>query len=181
MCLSTLAAVIYVALFICSELSASPAAAKKHPSILLTNVDDLGWVDIQCYANKFNGNNSRTLPTPNIDRLAKEGMIFSDAYAACNVCSPTRAAIMSGQYPARTKITDWIRPDRAKKVPADWVPSLTETPIGNSGIRTALNLPFLPLETVTIAEILQKDGYLTAHIGKWHLGREEFYPEKAIN
>ncbi len=174
---SILAVLICVTLFICLALSTSAAAAEKHPNVLLINVDDLGWVDIQCYAKKFNGNNQRTLPTPNIDRLAKEGMIFSDAYAACNVCSPTRASIMSGQYPARTKITDWIRPDRAKKVPADWVPTLTEKPTGKSAIRTALNLPFLPTKVVTIAELLQKEGYRTAHIGKWHLGREEFYPE----
>jgi len=69
--------------------------------------DDLGWADLGCYGSTF-------YETPNLDRLAKEGMRFTDGYAACNVCSPTRAAIMTGKYPARLHITDWLngRPDR---------------------------------------------------------------------
>ena len=64
-------------------------------------IDDLGWADVGCYGSKF-------YETPNIDRLASQGMRFTDAYAACPVCSPTRASIMTGKYPARLHLTDWI-------------------------------------------------------------------------
>jgi len=74
----------------------------KKPNIVLILVDDLGWIDTGCYGSKF-------YETPNIDKLAAEGMRFTDAYAACAVCSPTRAAVMTGRYPARLGVTDWIR------------------------------------------------------------------------
>jgi arylsulfatase A-like enzyme len=118
-------------------------------------VDDLGWTDLSCQGSKF-------YETPNIDRLASEGMHFTQAYSACTVCSPTRASLMTGKYPARLHITDWIkghvRPHAKLKVP-DWT-------------------MHLPLEERTIAEAFKDAGYATASIGKWHLGGPEFYPDK---
>ncbi len=104
---------------------------------------------------------SELYETPNIDRLAGEGMLFDNAYAACTVCSPTRAAVMTGKYPARLRITDWIeghkRPEAKLSVP-DWT-------------------MYLPHEEVTIAEHLKNEGYATCHIGKWHLGFEDYRPD----
>jgi len=75
---------------------------KKKPNIVFILIDDLGWVDTSCYGSGF-------YETPHIDALASEGMLFTNAYAACAVCSPTRAAVMTGRYPARLGVTDWIR------------------------------------------------------------------------
>ena len=115
-------------------------------------IDDLGWSDLGCYGSEF-------YLTPNIDRLAAEGVRFTDAYAACAVCSSTRASIMTGKYPARLNITDWI---------------------GGRQKGMLLPAPYehqLPLEEVTIAEAFKQAGYATGFIGKWHLGGEGFHPE----
>jgi arylsulfatase A-like enzyme len=119
-------------------------------------IDDLGWTDLSCFGSTF-------YETPNIDRLAAEGMKFTNAYAACPVCSPTRAAIMTGKYPARLQLTDWI-PGRKQ-----WPTAKLLVPEFNQQ---------LPLEEVTIAEALKPAGYASASIGKWHLGAVPFYPEK---
>jgi arylsulfatase A-like enzyme len=138
-------------------LSAMPGHAAPAPRLnfVFVLIDDLGWTDFSCYGSRF-------YETPNIDRLASEGMRFTQAYSACTVCSPSRAAILTGRYPARLHITDWIaganRP-YAKLRPPDWT-------------------QHLPLEETTIAEALKPAGYATASIGKWHLGNPEFYPEK---
>jgi arylsulfatase A-like enzyme len=130
----------------------SSAKAKdedRPPNVVVILIDDLGWTDLACFG-------SDLYETPNLDRLASEGMRFTDAYAACTVCSPTRAAVMTGKYPARLHITDWIhghdRP-KAKLRPPAW----TE---------------FLPLEEITMAEALAPAGYVSASVGKWHLGDE---------
>ena len=134
--------------------SFAPAAERKLNFIFIL-VDDLGWTDLGCQGSKF-------YETPNIDRLASQGMRFTQAYSACTVCSPTRAALMTGKYPARLHITDWIkghvRPFAKLKVP-DWT-------------------MHLPLEERTVAEALKDAGYATASIGKWHLGDAEFFPDK---
>ncbi len=124
-------------------------------NIILFFIDDMGWTDLGCYG-------SDLYETPNIDKLAAEGIKFTNAYAACTVCSPSRAAIMTGKYPARLHLTDWIqgskRPKAMLKVP-DWQMYLDTT-------------------EVTIAEALQKAGYVTANIGKWHLGdAPKYWPE----
>ena len=125
------------------------------PNVVLIVVDDLGWADLGCYGSTFH-------ETPNIDRLAREGVRFTQAYSACTVCSPTRASILTGKYPARLHITDWIpghkRPEAKLRVP-DWT-------------------QHLPTNEWNLAKALKSAGYATVSIGKWHLGGSGFYPEK---
>ncbi len=131
-----------------SRLIAGKASGNK-PNIIFVLVDDLGWRELGCYGNKFN-------ETPNLDKLASQGMRFTDAYAAAPVCSPYRAALMTGQYPARVGITDYLRPNDAKHLSTDYV---------------------------TMADMLKRAGYATGIIGKWHLtgyanhGAKEFGPD----
>lgn len=128
------------------------------PNIIFILIDDLGWRDLGCYGSTF-------YETPNIDRLAAEGMLFTDAYAACPVCSPTRASILTGRYPATIGVTNWIdwggnsHPNRGRLVDVPYVKGL-------------------PLSEMTIASALRDAGYATWHVGKWHLGDEETGPEK---
>jgi len=136
-------------------------------------VDDMGWMDAGCCGSRF-------YETPNIDKLAAGGMRFTDAYAACAVCSPTRAAVMTGRYPARIGITDWIRwldfkgnwTDPNEKGPTEYV--------GNRKRKLLCppNPYWMKLEEVTIAEILKPAGYTCCHIGKWHLGHDAWYPDR---
>jgi len=119
---------------------------RKPPNFLFILADDLGWADLGCYGNTY-------IETPRIDRLATQGMRFTDAYAA-PVCSPTRSSIQTGQYTARTGIYDFI--------PGHWRPHAKLIPPPN---RLAL-----PLETATLAEALAPGGYVSTSIGKWHLG-----------
>lgn len=130
------------------------AAEVPAPNVLVIFADDLGAHDLGVTGSRFH-------ETPNLDRLAREGMRFTQAYSACTVCSPSRAALMTGKYPARLKITDWIAghdaPKAKLKPPADWVKQL-------------------PLAETTIAERAKAAGYATAHVGKWHLGPEGFWP-----
>ena len=135
--------------------SGSPAAAPVKPNVVLILADDLGWTDLACFGSDF-------YETPHLDRLAREGMKFTQNYSACTVCSPTRAALMTGKYPARLHITDWIpglMPDNPKLLVPDWT-------------------KFLPLKETTIADAFKSAGYRTGSIGKWHLGTEEYFPEK---
>ena len=129
----------------------------ERPNFVFVLVDDLGWMDTGCYGGTF-------YETPNVDRLAREGMRFTDAYAACPVCSPTRASIMTGKYPARVGITDWI--PGFKTYNKD--PEILDTPE---------DLHQLPLEENTIAEALKRAGYSTFFAGKWHLGSEGYLPD----
>lgn len=136
----------------CAE---TPAPAPAKPNIVLIVADDFGWTDLACYGSKL-------YESPNIDQLARDGMRFTQAYSACTVCSPTRAALLTGKYPARLHITDWIpgqMPANPKLIVPDWT-------------------KFLPLEEITIARALKERQYATASIGKWHLGDEEYYADK---
>ena len=144
-----------IALFIATFISvlSFAGAAESRPNIVFILADDLGQMDVGCY-------NPKTFyETPNIDALAKRGLRFTQAYAACSVCSPTRGSIMTGKYPPRFGITNWI-------------------PGGRSGkLLSAPNADHLPLEEVTIAEALRDGGgYSTFFSGKWHLGGGDFYP-----
>ena len=117
-------------------LAATAAApTRRRPNIVFVLADDLGWAELGCYGNRFN-------ETPHLDRLAREGMRFTDAYAAAPVCSPMRASFMTGQYPARVGITDYLRPNDTK---------------------------FLSPDHVTLPEMLGRAGYASCLIGKWHL------------
>ena len=127
-------------------------------NFLFILVDDLGWTDLKISGSSF-------YDTPNCDKLAKSGMRFLNAYAACPVCSPTRASIITGRYPNRTGITDWIGARSGSEWPR------------NTRLLPALYNPQLMLEEVTIAEILKNQGYSTFFAGKWHLGNEGFWPE----
>ena len=140
----------------CGLGQAASAAGRKSGKLnfVFFLIDDLGWTDLGCYGSTF-------YETPNIDRLASEGMRFTDAYAACPVCSPTRASIVAGKYPARLGITQWIGGPNQP------------TPYRH----------YLPLEEVTIAEALKQAGYATAFVGKWHLAtrdpdRAKYYPDR---
>ena len=129
-------------------------AHSEAPNILLILADDLGWRDLSCYGSTF-------YETPQIDRLARQGMRFTDAYAAATVCSPTRAAVLTGKTPARLHLTDFLDglvfPHAALK-PPNW------------------QRHHLPHEEVTLAEMLKQAGYETFHFGKWHLGGDEHFP-----
>ena len=129
-------------------------AGGARTNVVLILIDDLGWSDLGCYGSNY-------YRTPNIDALAKGGMKFTEGYAACNVCSPTRAAILSGKYPARLLLTQWLPSGR-------WSPQ-------KNRMREARYLSNLPLEEVTIAEAMREAGYRTAFMGKWHLGTETYY------
>ena len=153
-------------------VSLSPAAAPP-PNIVVVLVDDLGWMDLGCQGSDF-------YRTPNIDRLAASGMRFTDGYASCAVCSPTRAALMTGRSPARLGITDWIRaefqlsnrqwPNARNKfgfhLPSD----------KSRRLLTPVNELQLPHSEITIAEMLEPLGYASAYIGKWHLGGRGHLP-----
>lgn len=142
-----------------AALSVSSKAADTPPNIVFFVADDLGAHDLGCYGSTF-------YETPNLDRLAGEGMLFTDAYAACPVCSPTRAALVTGKWPQRTGITDYIG---APLTPEQWK--------RNTKLLPAPYADRLALEEVTFAEVLKGAGYATFFSGKWHLGPEGWWPE----
>lgn len=130
----------------------------KSPNVLFILVDDLGWKDLGSYGSEF-------YDTPNLDRLAGQGIRFTDAYSAHPVCSPTRAAIMTGKDPVRVGITDWI-------------PGMETERAENPQLVPPEDIHNMPLEELTVAEAFQEAGYRTFFAGKWHLGEtEEYWPE----
>ena len=146
--------------YLCLLLLASvvSTAQAEHRNFVFILVDDLGKMDMSVEGSSFH-------ETPNIDAIAKQGMQFSNGYSTCQVCSPSRASILLGTYPARNGITDWIgaasgkawkRNDRV--LPADYVHAL-------------------PLKDITLAEAMRTGGYKTFFAGKWHLGGEGSFPE----
>ncbi len=149
---------IFSGLMLLAVLSCSgPGESDQMPNIIFILVDDLGWADLGCYGSEFH-------ETPNIDRLAGQGMRFTNAYAACPVCSPTRASIMTGKYPARINVTDWIpgRQAYAGPQPCDKL------------LAREFELE-MDLEEITIAEALKDAGYRTFFAGKWHMGEDSVY------
>jgi len=136
-------------------ISNSAIVAQQQPNVVLIVVDDMGWKDLGVYGSDFH-------KTPQIDNFAKDGVLFTNAYSACTVSSPTRASIMTGKYPAKLHLTDWIeghKMPKAKLQIPDWT-------------------MYVALEETTLAEVFKSNGYSTAHIGKWHLGEnEKYWPE----
>ena len=128
---------------------------KDSPNIVFILIDDLGYKDLACYGSEF-------YETPNIDRLAEEGMKFNHAYTASAVCSPTRASILTGKHPGRLHITDWTGPD-------EWHP--------RGKMKTPEIKDELPKGETTFAEALKEIGYSSIYLGKWHLGAEHNYPQ----
>ncbi|MCW8130393.1 MAG: sulfatase [Planctomycetota bacterium] len=127
------------------------------PNVVMILMDDLGWKDLGCTGSTF-------YETPNLDKLAKQGMRFTDAYASCPVCSPSRASIMTGKYPARVGVTNFI----------DW--SGKHHPLRGRLI-DAPYLKQLPQSEISLARALKSAGYRTCHVGKWHLGGEGHFPQ----
>lgn len=137
-----------------SACTANYTQKRNYQNIVFFLVDDMGWMDLGCYGSTF-------YDTPNIDQFAAEGVRFTNAYAACHVCSPSRASILTGKYPATLHLTDWL-PGR---------PDLPSQKLLNADIHQ-----HLPYGEVTIAEALREHGYNTAIIGKWHLGMDPSGP-----
>lgn len=133
-------------------MTASPA---RRPNIIMIVADDLGWADLACYGSTFH-------ETPRLDGLAAEGALFTDAYAAAPVCTPTRASLLTGKYPARVGITQFIGP-------------------GGHGVGDLLDVPqyaALPTTEFSLARALRTGGYRTWHVGKWHLGPRRTWPDQ---
>ena len=141
--------------------SAQSTPQQQHLNVVFFLVDDLGWTDLA-----FNG--SSFYETPNVDRLAARSMFFSSGYAACPVCSPTRASIMTGKYPVRNRITTYINSAGGNQ-PEKWR--------RNTMLLPAKYADRLPLEETTLAEAFKNEGYATFFAGKWHLGGEGFLPQ----
>lgn len=128
-------------------------AVPSRPNIVFVLADDLGWRDLGCYGSTF-------YETPRLDQLAAEGAFFTDAYAAAPVCSPTRASLLTGKYPARVGVTNFLGSHQVGRL-AD-VPAF----------------PYLPQNEVSLARSLRDGGYRTWHVGKWHLGDYRYGPER---
>lgn len=146
-----------VLLLLVSLIAAQAGAENRRPNILFILVDDLGWSDLACYGADLH-------ETPHLDRLASEGMRFTQAYSASPVCTPTRASLLTGKHPARLQMTIWH--ESARKGPNQKRPLLE-----------AKSRPNLALAHHTSAEMLRDLGYHTWHLGKWHLGDAEHAPQ----
>ena len=118
------------------------------PNIIIITADDLGWSDLACYGSDLH-------KTPHLDKLADQSMKFTNAYAAAPVCTPTRASLMTGKYPARLHMTIWSESATNQQFDQLLLPPDTKE-----------NLPY---EEETIAEVLKAAGYCTSHIGKWDI------------
>ena len=136
-------------------------AVERPPNVVVFLVDDLGYTDLGCFGSTF-------YETPHVDRLAESGMRFTSAYSACPVCSPTRASMLTGRYPQRSDVTNFIGGRRANQ-PENWN--------RNTRLLPAPYTDRLAHEEFTLAEALQKAGYKSFFAGKWHLGPRGFWPE----
>src|SRR6188508_633781 len=143
---------ILAALLVLFSGLALHAGEARKPNIVFILADDLGYTDVACFGSKY-------YETPNIDRLASDGMRFTSGYTCGPNCQPTRAALMSGQYGPRTGIYTVGGIDRF-----DWQ---------TRPLKPAENVTMLPLDKVTLGQALKASGYTTGHFGKWHLGQDE--------
>lgn len=146
--------------FLCLIASPTLSAETKKPlNVLFILADDLGWRDLGCFGSSF-------YDTPHLDGLAQSGLKFTQGYAACPVCSPTRSSILTGQYPARTQNSDYFGAPQPEKM--------------KNSKRPVLPAPYierLEAKHTTLAEALKSHGYATFFAGKWHLGGKGSYPE----
>ena len=147
----------------------------QKPNFITILMDDMGWTDLSYAGSDF-------YESPNIDALRARGMTFTRAYASCPVCSPSRASFLTGKYPATLGLTDWISHPGTKdgKYAEQHDPTKKRTDIQpcKGKLIDAPYIKHLPDGHPTLAELLRADGYATWHIGKWHLGTEEYYPDK---
>jgi arylsulfatase A-like enzyme len=127
-----------LALLAPSSVFAQTKNAKKRINIVFILADDLGWADLGCYGHPH-------IKTPNLDKLARQGMRFTQFYTTSPVCTPSRASLLTGRHPQRFGIHHADLPETLPRYP-------------------------LPAGTLTIMQLLRQMGYLTAHFGKWHLG-----------
>ena len=141
---------------LCLSLPADDRPADAPPNIVLLLVDDLGWTDLGCYGSDY-------YRTPHIDALATRGMRFTQNYAACPVCSPTRASILTGRHPVRVDVTDWL-------------PGMPTAKRADARFEHVDDAEQLALDEITIAETLGDAGYDRWFLGKWHLGGKGFWP-----
>ena len=161
--------IILLAVISIASIPSTRVASAEPRNIIIVLVDDLGWMDLGCQGSDF-------YQTPHIDQLAARGIRFINGYAACAVCSPTRAALMTGKDPARLGITDWIRAEfqlSGRQRPNCDVEGYHDA---NLKVLTPVNNSFLPHNEVTIAELLKQRGFVSCFIGKWHLGGEGYLP-----
>ncbi|AUS06301.1 sulfatase [Tamlana carrageenivorans] len=149
------------AFFSCKSKETIVDTPKKKPNVLFILVDDLGYHDLGITGSNF-------YETPHVDKLAVEGVMFTNGYAASRVCSPSRASIMTGKFTARHGITDWI----GAKAGTDW-----RLRNRHDKLLPANYVMQLPQEDITIAEAFKNEGYKTFFAGKWHLGDKGSYPE----
>lgn len=138
-------------------LSSCTEEQHKKPNFLILLIDDLGAMDVGCYGQKI-------IETPNIDRLADDGMRWTNAYSSCPVCSPTRAALLTGKSPARLHFTGHITAIERHRHPE------------NSTILPPEDLMYIPYEEVMLAEALKPAGYVSGSFGKWHVGGPGYWP-----
>ncbi|MBI3469631.1 MAG: sulfatase [Planctomycetes bacterium] len=157
--LSQIVSPVLLGLALAASSAVFAAERAARPNVVIFLADDLGQRDLGCYGSTF-------YETPHLDRLAKAGARFSDAYAACPVCSPTRASLMTGLWPQRTGITDYIG---APLTPQNWK--------RNTKLLPAAYADRLSLDSPTLAKAMKKAGYATFFAGKWHLGPEGWWPE----
>ena len=152
--------ILPIACGICTVTSDAQTDKQPHPNVIFIYADDLGYTDLSCTGSRF-------YETPHIDKLAREGVCFTQSYAACPVSSPSRAALLTGKYPARINLTDYIPGDRA---------------YGPHKNQRLASLPFnlhLSKDEITMAEAFRQNGYSTFMAGKWHLAESaEYYPEQ---
>ncbi|MDF3078376.1 MAG: atsA 32 [Sphingobacteriaceae bacterium] len=154
--------ILFLAVCPFSTFAQSSVSRQPKQNVLFILIDDLGWTDVEPLGTTF-------YETPNIKKLAQESMVFKNAYAACPVCSPTRASIMTGKYPATTRITDIVGGAQPDEITAKSRQSSTRKKL------PAAHETYLDLDEVTLAEAFKDAGYRTFIAGKWHLGKAEKY------